>query len=223
MTLDILWLSALKALSDLIPGPSYAWTVLAIAGRLAYVGYIWVMLSRQVKDPWSSKDRRQRAYRNFRRGAVIVMNLDAILFIVATVRNANEIPAYHSLLLSVGIVLLLIGIVVKIAAFKALGSHGYYWGDFFLPEKNSGPVRKGIYRHLKNPMYDAGYLHAYGFACICFSWTGLALAGLMQLTIKLFGRFLETPNFHRVYGNLQQRVDSETGWQPSLNDKRTAQ
>ncbi|GEM_PF-6137170 len=203
-------LSTLKALSDLIPGPPYAWTLMAMAGQLAYVGYIWMRLSRQVKNHWHSKDRRQKAYRDFRRRVMIVMNLDAVLFILATVKNSDEVSVYRPLLLSAGMVLLLVGMSIKIAAIKALGSRGYYWGDFFLPEANAIPVQKGIYRYFKNPMYDGGYLPAYGFACICFSWSGLALAGFMQLTIKLFERFVERRNFLRTYGTLQQQVHRET-------------
>jgi protein-S-isoprenylcysteine O-methyltransferase Ste14 len=209
--LILFWLNSLKTLSDLIPGPEIAWTVAAVAGRIAYVGYIWVMLSRQVKERGLSRERRQKAYRYFRIGVVIVMNLDAVLFVLATAKNSSEISLYQPLLLSAGVVLLLVGASTKIAAVKALGSRGYFWGDFFLPEDNGEAVQQGIYRYLKNPMYDGGYLHAYGFACICFSWTGLALAGLMQLTIKLFGRFVERRNFLRVYRKPLQRVESDPG------------
>ncbi len=198
--LILFWLSTLKVLSDLIAGPPYVSTIVAIAGRLAYVGYIWVMLSRQLKQQRLSKDSNQTAYRKFKRGVVAVMNLDAFFFILATVENSNEIVRQQPLFVGSGLVFLLVGVSIKAAAIKALGSKGYYWYDFFFSEGHALLVRKGIYRYMKHPMYDGGYLHTYGFAFICLSWTGLVLAGFMQLTMKLFWYFVERRNFMWVYG-----------------------
>lgn len=197
--LILFWVSTLEVLSEFNPGPAYVSTVVAIAGRLAYCGYIWVILSRQLKQQWLFKGSNKKAYEDFYRIVVIVMNFDAVLFILATVKNSNEISMQQPLLLGTGIVLLLVGISIKVAAIKALGSRGYFWYDFFVSEENPIPVRKGIYRYLKNPMYDGGYLHTYGFAFICLSWTGLVLAGFMQLTMKLFWCFVERRNFVRLY------------------------
>jgi isoprenylcysteine carboxyl methyltransferase (ICMT) family protein YpbQ len=208
--LILLWVSILEKLVDLIPGSPYASTIAGTVGRLAYVGYIWFMLSRQMNHHQFAENTGQEAYRKFRRWLVVVMNLDAFFFMLATVKNSNEIVRLQPLFVGGGLVFLLIGIATKVAALKALGSRGYYWYDFFLSEGPlSPPVRKGIYRYMKNPMYGVGYLHAYGFALICLSWTGVALAGFMQLTIKLFEYFVERRNFLRLYGTLLRRNHSE--------------
>jgi len=120
------------------------------------------------------------------------MNNDAASFILLCLmtRLSFKIGLPIALTLAVGLSLIIIGMTIKIWAAKIIGLYGYHWGDFFIPSQRIF-YRKGPYLICKNPMYGFGYLHAYGFALLMFSWPGLVFAAFDQASIYALYFFIE--------------------------------
>ena len=117
-----------------------------------------------------------------RRRAAIVMNNDGVAFILLCVvtRNTLVLPISHTLLLSAGAALAVLGVGTKLWAARTLGSEAYYWHNFFDPAGARGPVASGPYRFVSNPMYGIGYLQTYGLALMLQSLPGLIASAFAQ-------------------------------------------
>jgi protein-S-isoprenylcysteine O-methyltransferase Ste14 len=181
------------------------WTAVAItyhlASRLAYVIGVGVALTQQ--------DRRQAftrlhgvepGFRRFRRLAAILMNNDAVSFVLLCLVTRETIPSGLPVLVlpGVGLLCIFIGIATKLWAAARIGRSAYYWHNFFVPVSPVPLDPPGPYRYLKNPMYTVGYLHAYGFAMLVGSSAGLMLAAFDQLAILVFLAMVEKPHFARL-------------------------
>jgi protein-S-isoprenylcysteine O-methyltransferase Ste14 len=172
-----------------------------LASRLGYVVGIGLALTAQRRrQVFTARDGAEAGFRRFRRIAALLLNNDAVSFVILCLVTNNTLAATLSapVRLAGGVVLVVLGIGVKAWAALSLGRGAYYWEDFFLPERvtTSGPA--GPYRFLKNPMYTLGYLHAYGFALVCGSWLGLIAAAFDQTAILVFHNRVEKPHFLRL-------------------------
>lgn len=181
------------------------WALVAIAyhlaSRLAYVIGVGVMLLRQDQHQWFTRRFGVAAgFHRFRRMAAIIMNNDAVSFVVMCLVTRQTMPASFrpALVLPAGIVLMLAGVSMKVWAAASLGSGAYYWENFFTAGSTKAPDPPGPYRFLENPMYTIGYLHAYGFALACASLPGLLAAAFDQVAILVFHHRVERPHFLRV-------------------------
>jgi protein-S-isoprenylcysteine O-methyltransferase Ste14 len=182
-----------------------AWTCAAIgyhlASRLAYVVGIGVALIRQDRDQYFTRRLGVEAgYQRFRRWASVVMNNDAVSFVVLCLVTRQTLPVTIDprILIGAGVLGIVAGLGIKSWAALRLGSGAYYWRNFFVPGKVSFPDPPGPYRYLENPMYTLGYLHAYGFALLSGSLPGLIAAAFDQASILLFLRWVEKPHFERL-------------------------
>lgn len=177
--------------------------VYALLSRLAYVLFVGITLRREDRESASTRaSGAVEGFRRFRRIAALVMNNDAVAFIVLCVltRNTLALPVSSTISLIVGVALAIIGLGTKIWAARTLGSEAYYWHNFFDPQQTRGPVTSGPYRYLSNPMYTVGYLPTYGLALITQSLPGLIAAGFAQAAILTFYRLVEKPHFERLHG-----------------------
>lgn len=159
------------------------------------------MLRRQDRSGWFT-DRYgvEGGYLRFRRIASTIMNLDAVLFVIVGVvtRGTLNTPWPVALRISVGVVLIVVGVGIKLWARRALGPEAYYWRNFFAPEENRVGDATGPYKYLDNPMYTIGYLHAFGLALVFDSAAALVLAAFMQLAVLIFYRLVERPHFEKL-------------------------
>lgn len=186
------------------------WIALAavyhLVSRLAYVLGVGVALRRQ--DRYQVFTRRYGAeagFLRFRRAATIVMNNDALSFVVLCLVTRRSLdPSWPwSLSLALGALFIFLGLSIKLWAAARLGSAAYYWHNFFVPGDLVMPDPPGPYRYLKNPMYTLGYLHAYGFALACESWPGLIAAAFDQVAILAFHQWVEKPHFEALVERTQ--------------------
>jgi protein-S-isoprenylcysteine O-methyltransferase Ste14 len=179
------------------------WAVFAahIAARLAYVGYVWVGLTRQQSDAWWTRRWGiEGGFARFRRGASLVMTIDAVSFVVACLVGWGTLPAIvpRAAGVAIGVVLVILGVGTKLWAAATLGGKAYYWYNFFAPAAPVAASNTGPYRYLKNPMYTVGYLQTYGLALITGSLPGLIASACDQAAILAFHWRVESAHFKRA-------------------------
>jgi protein-S-isoprenylcysteine O-methyltransferase Ste14 len=169
----------------------------AILSRMAYVLYVGSVLRRQERGGSAL------THREFRRRAAIIMNHDAFAFVVCCVatRGTWALPVAWPISFTVGAILAIVGLGVKLWAARTLGSDAYYWHNFFEPDAAIGPVSSGPYRFISSPMYTVGYLPTYGFALITRSFPGLIAGAFSQAAILTFYFVVEKPHFRRLHGS----------------------
>lgn len=179
------------------------WAVFAghLLARLAYVGYVWISLVRQQSDSWWTRRwGLAGGFRRFRRGASIVMAVDAITFIAVSVVGWGTLPTLvpRAAAIAAGAVLVFVGLGTKLWAAATLGGQAYYWYNFFASGATTTRAKTGPYRYLKNPMYTVGYLQTYGLALVTGSLAGLIAAVCDQVGILVFLWRVESTHFERV-------------------------
>ena len=179
------------------------WAVFAahLAARLAYVGYVWVGLTRQQSDGWwTGRWGVEGGFARFRRGASIVMAIDATSFVAVCLVGWGTLPVIlpRPAGLAIGVILVLLGVGTKLWAAATLGDKAYYWYNFFTPAAPVARSSTGPYRYLRNPMYTVGYLQTYGLALISGSLSGLIASVCDQAAILAFHWRVESAHFKRV-------------------------
>jgi len=179
------------------------WLALAchLAGRVAYVGYVWIALGRQQADGWWTRRWGiERGFARFRRGAEIVMALDAVTFVALCLVGWGTLPPAVPRVPAIilGVMLVVSGVGIKVWAARTLGDKAYYWYNFFAPDLPVAPAVTGPYRFLRNPMYTVGYLQTYGFALVTGSLSGLGASLFDQGAILLFYWCVERTHFERA-------------------------
>jgi protein-S-isoprenylcysteine O-methyltransferase Ste14 len=174
----------------------------AILSRMAYVLFVGTVLRREERTGmYTARFGRAEAFRRFRRTAALVMNHDALAFILLCVvtRNTWKLPVAAGVTFAIGAALCIIGLGIKFWAARTLGSNAYYWHNFFDPDEAGGPVATGPYRFISSPMYTVGYLPTYGLALMVRSFPGLIVAGFLQVAILIFYVVIEKPHFRRLH------------------------
>lgn len=176
----------------------------AVASRLAYVLFVGIALRRQERvEIYTRRYGAEEGFRRFRRTASIVMNHDAVAFIILCLvtRGTLTVTLPRAVTVAVGVALAIIGVVIKVWAARTLGSDAYYWRNFFSPDATPGPASSGPYRFASNPMYTIGYLQTYGLALILGSLPGLVAAAFAHAAILTFYFVVEKPHFERLHGS----------------------
>jgi protein-S-isoprenylcysteine O-methyltransferase Ste14 len=176
----------------------------AVASRLAYVFFVGSALRREERTQYYARAFGvEDGFQRFRRTASIIMNHDAVAFILCCVltRETLRLPLARPATIAAGMLLAVVGLGTKLWAARTLGSDAYYWRNFFAPEESRGPAVGGPYRFFNNPMYTIGYLQTYGLALIFASLPGLIVAVFLQASILAFYVSVEKPHFERLHGS----------------------
>jgi protein-S-isoprenylcysteine O-methyltransferase Ste14 len=174
----------------------------AILSRLAYVLFVGLTLRREEREKfYAARFGPVLGFQRFRRRAAWVMNHDAFAFILLCLltRNTWAVPLSPAASFAVGAILIIVGLGTKLWAARTLGSHAYYWHNFFDPDTAVGPVSSGPYRFFSSPMYTIGYLPMYGLALLVRSFPGLIAAGFFHAAILAFYLLVEKPHFSRLH------------------------
>lgn len=182
--------------SDGSHGIPLSWIAFGLhfAARAAYVGFVWVALSRQqARGSWTRRWGIEGAFLRFRRIASILMALDGATFVALCFIARPTLPTVvpQVVVVAVGVLLVITGIATKLWAAATLGKKAYYWYNFFAPTRGVARVATGPYLFLENPMYTVGYLQAYGFAFVTGSALGLVASFIDQAAILAFHRSVE--------------------------------
>ena len=174
-----------------------------IASRLTYVFWVGRALQREERTGHYTRTYGAAAFSQFRRTAALIMNNDAVSFVVLCAVTYGTFPpgAPRLLLGVIGGVLVVVGLGVKLWARAAVGADRYYWSDFFGPPPSTPPAPVGgPYRFFKNPMYSVGNLHLAGLALVAASAPALGAALFSHAAILVFNHVVERPHVRRFYG-----------------------
>lgn len=170
--------------------------------RLLYLFFIGGMLRKQMA--LQRDQSRLEEWEVFKEKASFILNLDADLFIVATVLGScwgpvetccwlfRDVPV--SVWMGIGAGFLIIGGYVKWDAYRIIGDRGWYWYNFFCAPDETDYEKRGVYKWFDNPMYGVGYLPLFGLALFLLSPIGLVLATFDWGVIWLFYYFCERPH-----------------------------
>ncbi len=167
--------------------------------RLSYFFYIGFRLKAAQLNLPISKEAQYFKWLRFKKRATFILNADGVTLGIVIALSLNSLTESASLfyLRIFGAVLILIGVGVKICAYRVIGDKGYYWYNFFCIEEEREYVARGVYKYLNNPMYGMGYLHAIGFPLLFLSLWGLVLALFDWLVVWAFYFLFERPHtFH---------------------------
>jgi protein-S-isoprenylcysteine O-methyltransferase Ste14 len=150
---------------------------LQVAFRAAYFFYIGLAIRAARRDATSDKQTRYEKWMKFKKLAAFILDGDgvALAIVIALSINTLTIESGRVLIRLLGAVFIVIGIAVKVSAYRAIGTRGYYWFNFFCDGDEREYVKRGIYKYLNNPMYGPGYLHVVGFPLLFLSAWGLAV------------------------------------------------
>lgn len=174
----------------------------ALASRLAYVMYVGMALTRQERSGYFTRRwGTEGGFRRFRRIAAALMINDAVSFVVVCLVGWNtlRLDVPRGLQVATGALLVVLGVVTKLWAARAVGARAFYWHDFFSPVPTVA-TSTGPYRFLKNPMYTVGYVQTYGLALVSASLVGLVAAAFDQVAILTFYWCVEKPHFDKMHG-----------------------
>lgn len=188
--------------------------------RLAYFFYIGFTLRARHSQGTSLSEDSYGVWLSFKKKASFILNADGLTLAMVAVLSAGSLPirASFTWTLVFGVVLTLIGVGVKVAAYRVVGIKGYYWYNFFCRDGEREYVARGIYQYLDNPMYTLGYLHAFGFALIFRSMWGLVFAGFDVLVLWAFHLCFERPHT-RFYRQEMPRFEAGTNEGDSLGQE----
>ena len=174
-----------------------------IASRLTYVIWVGRVLQREERTGHYTKAHGEvEGFLRFRRTAALIMNNDAVSFVVMCVLTYGTWPAGTARLpfALVGAALVVVGLGMKLWARAAVGADRYYWRDFFGQQATGSAPVGGPYRFFKNPMYVVGNLHLAGLALVAASWPALAVSLFSHAAILVFNHLVERPHVRRLYG-----------------------
>jgi phosphatidylethanolamine N-methyltransferase len=119
--------------------------------------------------------------------------------------------AYVAALLLGSVSLILVGIWAVRSVYDALGDQGWFYGDFFLPNrdgKDRSLVYDGIYRYVNNPDVLLGKLWLYGMALLVMSVEMGVLALFSHAIAWFFLIVIEEPHMKAFYENKKIRKHS---------------
>jgi len=124
----------------------------------------------------------------------------AFSYLYFTSMNKEDFSfAPGSWILGLGIVLQVIGFIIKFLATWQIGLAIYYYKDMFIEEKVIDFEGRGIFKFMANPLYGWGQLNGYGASLYAFCWYGIIAIFVNQLFIYSFYYGLEKPFVHRFY------------------------
>jgi protein-S-isoprenylcysteine O-methyltransferase Ste14 len=187
-------------LSDVISA-RFAITCFVLSLALRH-GFLFASLARAGFAPWLKArfdaERAVEVHESVLSALVFAQRLSFAGLLYATARAASG--PFGLALLSLGSLLLVVGVVVSVWATKVVGLDTYHYRDLFMGPRYMSVELRGPYAFLRNPTYGVGQLAAYGAALLALSPIGLVAAALNQVTLYIFNDLIEQPRLRLAKG-----------------------
>ncbi|GAO50937.1 hypothetical protein G7K_5056-t1 [Saitoella complicata NRRL Y-17804] len=123
----------------------------------------------------------------------------------------------HTLRWTLGFVLILFNLWVKLDAHRVVKDFAWYWGDFFFLV-DSDLTFDGVYDLAPHPMYSVGYAGYYGICIISASYTVLFASLLAHAAQFAFLTWVENPHIEKTY-NPPKLVRTKSGAAATAEEK----
>jgi len=144
----------------------------------------------------------------------------AFSYLYFTSMNEQYLTLYSAFwIMGIGLLLQVIGFIIKFLASWQIGLAIYYYKDMFIEEKVIEFESKGIFKYMSNPLYSWGQLNGYGAALYVFSWYGIGAVLINQLCFYWFYYALEKPFVSRFYAHSLPEVPIKIGRRRTRNKK----
>lgn len=132
----------------------------------------------------------------FRRFVDLILMCDFVSYCLFAIGCAH-VPEGETTLLfvcrwSVGIVLFLFNLWVKLDAHRVVKDYAWYWGDFFYLIDQELTF-DGVFECAPHPMYSIGYAGYYGMSCMAASYEVLFISIAAHLAQLAFLVVVENP------------------------------
>lgn len=115
--------------------------------------------------------------------AVVILPLWGVFIVLlCTLKHVDQLSVSWGFNIS-GAVIMALAVILFVVALKEIGSNALVNGDIFLSKKRT---RAGIYKYLKNPIYDSYTLLLFGAAFVYQNYGYLVLAALSIPLLHLF-------------------------------------
>lgn len=178
-------------------------TYWAMAMALHYTVLFGTFVKGGFKEFWLRNSKtKEEAHRKFEAWLSFAFFHNGLSFSYLYFTSMNEqhftFP-YTFWIMGFGIVLQIIGFIIKFLASWQIGLAIYYYKDMFIEEKVIDFESKGIFKYMSNPLYSWGQLNGYGAALYAFSWYGIVAVLINQLCFYCFYYTLEKPFVKRFY------------------------
>lgn len=92
--------------------------------------------------------------------------------------------------------------------YESLGEFGWFFGDFFFPERAKTLTYSGIYRYLNNPERLFGIAGVWGLVLLTGSFSVTVLAFIWTIGSIYMIKFVEQPHMQKLYGG---QIRSQSG------------
>lgn len=193
------------AIAGLVRAQNVPWlsTAYFAVTAVGYYGGNAVLLGTRLRTRAIARYGEAEAWRRYERTVgVMFMNQGLGLAAMTTLTLPRlEVSALQSAgAPALGALLFTIGAVAKVWSTVVIGVDAYYFKDMFVGRPLGELVVAGPYRVFSHPMYTVGHLHAYGYALLQGSLSGLCGAAVCHLGLFVFYWTAERPFVRSHYG-----------------------
>jgi protein-S-isoprenylcysteine O-methyltransferase Ste14 len=210
LALVILWLmlAASGLRLNLVPFGSLGglstttWYVIALGLAMTQQFYLWFAWRSELHHQWMTKTLGRFAFEIHALifATLTLLRLSGLVLLSFSNRGTSELPQisyWPIVLMFTFLALVTLDQVQRYFSLRrALGA------DHFWPEeyRRLGIERRGIFRHLDNPMYTFGALFLWLPGLILESQAGILAAALQHLYLWIHLYTVEIPDMRRIYG-----------------------
>ncbi|VVT46258.1 uncharacterized protein SAPINGB_P001124 [Magnusiomyces paraingens] len=131
--------------------------------------------------------------------ATVMSYASLAVVVIRHIHNPLERP-YWPFKYIIGAMLIALQTWTSYSIYESLGEFGWFFGDFFFPEKSKNLTYSGIYRYLNNPERLFGIAGVWGLALISGSFIVTVLAFFWTLGVIFLIKFVEHPHMQKLYG-----------------------
>lgn len=145
--------------------------------------FIFLVFERIVNTFLPTKVSRSKIIKTYYRVDFYVLLTAYLANVTISIVNFLRLIDVNFKISTVGVAILLIGIIIRRLSIKELGG---LWSVFLDIREGHYLVKSGIYSRLRHPYYVAVLMELTGFALVCNSWLSVLLVGITMIPLMAY-------------------------------------